>query len=110
MKNGTKNGLQHAKKNGAKQNGAKQIDAQKLMERPCSECGGQIKRKAITQEFEREGVKVKISGFMAWTCSRCGEIYFEPEAADRFAQAVSSLFALALAGKQHKGKVIAQVS
>lgn len=107
MKNGTKNGLQRMKKNGAPK---PKVDPQKLMERPCSECGGQIRRKAISQEFEREGVKVKISGFMAWACSRCGEIYFEPEAADRFAQAVNALFALALAGKQHKGKVKAQVS
>lgn len=105
MKNETKNGLKHTKKNGAEK-----TDPQKLMERPCSECGGQIRRKPITQEFEREGVKVNISGFLAWVCSRCGEIYFEPEGADRFAQAVNALFALALSAKQHKGKVVASVS
>ena len=29
---------------------------------PCSDCGGEVRRKTIAQEFEREGVKVKISG------------------------------------------------
>jgi len=52
-----------------------------LMRSGCSECGGQVKRRAISQEFEREGVKVKLSGFKAWVCAQCGEIYFEPGAA-----------------------------
>lgn len=82
----------------------------RLMEFPCSECGGRLKRKAITQEFEREGVKVKLSGFKAWTCSRCGEIYFEPGGAEKMAQAVNCLFALAFAERQHKGTVIARIS
>ena len=83
--------------------------ASKTMQSPCSECGGQVKRKAITQEFEQEGVRVKLSGFKAWVCTRCGEIYFEPGGAERFAQAVKALFALALAEKQHKGKVVASL-
>ncbi|MBL8187294.1 MAG: YgiT-type zinc finger protein [Acidobacteria bacterium] len=68
-----------------------------------------MKRKAITQEFEREGVKVKLSGFKAWVCQRCGEIYFEPGGAEKFAQAVNCLFALASAEKQHKGRVAASL-
>jgi hypothetical protein len=31
-----------------------------LMKLPCSECGGRLKRKSISQEFEKEGVKVKL--------------------------------------------------
>ncbi|MEK7831470.1 MAG: hypothetical protein AAB401_10325, partial [Acidobacteriota bacterium] len=58
----------------------KKLETQELMERPCSECGRKVRWKAVSQEFEREGVKVKISGFMAWAYSRCREIYFEPEA------------------------------
>jgi len=96
-------------KNG-KKNGKVNSEIQKLMESPCSECGGLVRRKAITQEFEREGVKLKISGFLAWACSRCGEIYFEPGGADRLAEAVNCLFALALAERQHKGKVAATLS
>lgn len=77
---------------------------------PCSECGGEIRRQTIAQEFEREGVKVKLSGVKAWVCSECGEIYFEPGGADRVARAVDSLFALALAEKQHHGAVTADLS
>jgi YgiT-type zinc finger domain-containing protein len=81
-----------------------------LMKSPCSECGGRLKRKAISQEFEKEGVKVKLSGIKAWVCAKCGEIYFEPGGADRLAQAVNSLFALAFAERQHKGTVSARMS
>lgn len=81
-----------------------------LMKAPCSECKGRVRRKKISQEFEKEGVKVKLSGLSAWVCEQCGEIYFEPGGADRVAQAVNSLFALALAERQHKGRVSAQLS
>jgi YgiT-type zinc finger domain-containing protein len=81
-----------------------------LMKSPCSECGGTVKRKAITQEFEREGVKVKLSGVKAWVCNRCGEIYFEPGGAEKVAQAVNCLFALAVAERQHKGTMNARLS
>jgi YgiT-type zinc finger domain-containing protein len=81
-----------------------------LMISSCSECGGRLKRKALTQEFEREGVKVKLSGFKAWTCSRCGEIYFEAGGAEKAAQAVNCLFALAFAERQREGTVIARIS
>jgi YgiT-type zinc finger domain-containing protein len=81
-----------------------------LMKSPCSACKGRVRRKTISQEFEKEGVRVKLSGFKAWVCEQCGEIYFEPGGADRVAQAVNSLFALAPAERQHKGRVSAQLS
>ena len=90
----------HEKKNGMKD----------LMKSPCSECGGRVRRKTISQEFEKEGVKVKLSGLKAWVCERCGEVYFEPGGAEKVAQAVNSLFALALAERQHKGRVSATLS
>ncbi len=77
---------------------------------PCSECRGKLRRKKISQEFEKEGVKVKLSGFKAWVCEQCGEIYFEPGGAERVTQAVNSLFALALAERQRKGTVSARLS
>jgi YgiT-type zinc finger domain-containing protein len=82
----------------------------KSLTSPCSECRGQVRRKTISQEFEKEGVKVKLSGFKAWVCSHCGEIYFEPGGAEKVAQAVNCLFALALAERQHKGTVSAHLS
>jgi YgiT-type zinc finger domain-containing protein len=81
-----------------------------LVKAPCSECRGRLRRKKISQEFEKEGVKVKLSGFKAWVCEQCGEIYFEPGGSERVTQAVNSLFALALAERQHKGRVSARLS
>ncbi len=89
---------------------AQKLSTKALMEGPCSDCGGQVRRKAISQEYEREGIVVKISGFKAWACSRCGEIYFEPGASDRLVHAVNSLFELARSGNHHKGKLRAAVS
>ena len=69
-----------------------------------------MKRTAITQEFENEGIVVRISGVRAWVCAKCGEIYFEPGGAKRMAEAVQSLFALARSEKQHKGTLVADLS
>lgn len=81
-----------------------------LMKQRCSECGGSLRRQPIEREFEREGVTVKLSGVNAWVCSNCGEVYFEPGGADRLAAAVECLFELAIAEKQHRGKVSASVT
>jgi YgiT-type zinc finger domain-containing protein len=97
-------------KNGKTQVKIKNTDRPKMMELPCSVCGGEIQRKAISQEFEREGVKITISGFKSWACSSCGEIYFEPGSVDKLAQAANSLFALAATEKRQKSKVLARVS
>ena len=76
----------------------------------CSECGGPARRKVITQEFEKEGVRVRLSGLQASVCGRCGEIYFEPGGAQQVVQAVNSLFRLAFAERQHKGRLAAHLS
>jgi len=81
-----------------------------LMKLPCSECGGRLRREAIEQEFEKEGITVKLSGVKAWVCEQCGEVYFAPGGAEKVAQAVQSLFALAYAEKQHKGRLSAELS
>jgi len=82
----------------------------KFLKSKCSECGGQVRRKTIAQEFEKEGAKVKLSGLQAWVCLRCGEVYFEPGGAQQVVQAVNSLLRLAFAERQHKGTLSAQVS
>jgi YgiT-type zinc finger domain-containing protein len=81
----------------------------KIMSKHCSECKGCVRSKRISQEFEKEGVKVKLSGLKAWVCEQCGEIYFEPGGAEKVVQAVNCLFALALTEKQHKGTLSARV-
>jgi YgiT-type zinc finger domain-containing protein len=76
---------------------------------PCSECGGRIEKKYISQEFEREGLTVKLSGIAALVCAKCGEIYFQPGGADKVAEAANSLFRLAQTEKQHKHSLTAQI-
>lgn len=80
-----------------------------MSKEPCSECGGRLERKYIAQEFEREGVKVNLSGIAALVCIKCGEIYFQPGGADKVAEAANSLFSLAVSGKQHKHSVTARI-
>jgi YgiT-type zinc finger domain-containing protein len=82
----------------------------RLAKSKCSECGGQVRRKTIAQQFEKEGVTVKLSGLKAWVCARCGEVYFEPGGAQQVVQAVNALFKLAFAERQHKGTLSAQLT
>ena len=77
---------------------------------PCSECGGQIRRRSISQEFEREGVRVTVSGIQAQVCDECGEVYFEPGGAQALVEAVNRLFELAHKNRQHKGVIAAAVA
>lgn len=77
---------------------------------PCSECGGSLRTRTIRQEFEREGVRVSVSGIRASVCSRCGEVYFAPGGAQALVDAANGLFALARRNRQSKGKLSAAVS
>jgi len=81
-----------------------------LMHSPCSECGGAVGYRTITPEFEREGLRVSVSGIRALVCTTCGEVYFEPGGAQALVEAVDRLFALARRNNQHKGKLAAAVS
>lgn len=77
---------------------------------PCSECEGGIEVRYITQEFEREGIRVSVSGIRALVCERCGEFYLEPGSAQALVEVVDSLFALAQRNRQRKGKLVGAVS
>ncbi len=81
-----------------------------LMDKPCSDCGKSLEKKMITQEFEREGVKIQLSGLKAWVCKGCGETYFKPGGADKVANAANSLFELARIEEQHKGAIVAKLN
>jgi YgiT-type zinc finger domain-containing protein len=76
---------------------------------PCSECFGKLEKKYISQEFEKEGITVRLSGILAFVCTKCGDIYFLPGGADKITEAVNSLFDLAIIEKQHKHKMTAQI-
>ena len=77
---------------------------------PCSNCGGKVRRKAISREFNREGVRVTVRGVRAIVCAKCGEVYFEPGAAQALLDAANALFALAKRNRQRKGQLAGVVS
>ncbi len=103
-----KNGKQTQGKNGSNHKPASAPT--RVRNKPCSDCGGQVSSKTVTEEFEREGIRINISGFEAWVCSKCGATLFEPAVADRLVQAANSLFELARAGNSYQGAVLAQVA
>ncbi len=63
----------------------------------------------VSQQFEREGTVVEVSGVRALVCRNCGETYFLPGGAQSVAQAANSLFEVARRNQQHKGKVAGEV-
>jgi YgiT-type zinc finger domain-containing protein len=77
---------------------------------PCSECGGAVRTRRIKQEFEREGIRVSVSGIRALVCSRCGAVYFAPGGAQAVVEAANGLFALARQNRQSRGRLSAAVS
>ena len=77
---------------------------------PCSHCGGKVRRKAISREFTREGTRVVVRGVRAIVCMKCGEVYFEPEAAQALLNAANALFVLAEKNRQRKGQLAGVVS
>lgn len=80
------------------------------MHATCSECDGEVKTQTVTQEFEREGVRVEVAGIRTSVCQECGEIYFKPGGAQAVVEAANSLFDLARNNQQHKGKLTARTT
>ena len=74
--------------------------------RKCSQCGKQTRWQSVSQEFEREGRTVRISGIPAMVCPNCDVVYYPPGVADRVARATDALFALA--SDSHKSLVSAE--
>jgi YgiT-type zinc finger domain-containing protein len=61
----------------------------------CTECGAKMEAKEVSQEFEREGVRVCIDGIPALVCPKCGDVSFAPGIAQKIVEAASSLFEIA---------------
>ena len=80
-----------------------------VLHSPCSECGGNVHPRTITQEFEREGMRVSVGGIRTLVCSQCEAIYFEPDGAQALVEAVNGLFAFAKRNQQRKGKLISAI-
>jgi YgiT-type zinc finger domain-containing protein len=61
----------------------------------CRECRqGRLKKSEVAQEFEREGLKVKIEGIPAYVCDHCGLAHYPPGVTGHVTHAASELFAL----------------
>lgn len=75
----------------------------------CSECGGSVRPRTITQGFEREGMCVSVAGIRTLVCTKCDAVYFEPGGAQALVEAVNSLFAFAKRNQQHKGKLLSAI-
>lgn len=72
--------------------------------RNCSECHNQMEAKTIAQEYEREGITVKIEGIPAMVCPNCGAISFTPGMPDKIKKAFDSMYVLA--EEKHKGSLL----
>lgn len=73
----------------------------------CSDCNGNLTIAFIDQEFEREGMRIMVSGIKVLQCEQCGEVYFEPGASQSLVETVNCLFDFARKNRQSKGKITA---
>ena len=80
-----------------------------ILHSACSECGGTVRPRTITQEFEREGMRVSIGGIRTLVCTKCDAVYFEPGGAQALVEAINSLFAFAKQNQQHKGRLVSAI-
>ncbi len=74
----------------------------------CTDCGAKMELRTVSQEFEREGLRVRITGIPAAVCPECGDISFAPGVADNIVKAANSLFALA--AERHRGLIVAEAA
>ncbi len=49
----------------------------------CTDCGTPVGFKAVSQEFEREGLRVRLTGIPVAVCPQCGDVSFAPGVADK---------------------------
>ena len=76
------------------------------LELRCTDCGGRMRQKAVAQEFERAGLRVRLTGIPAAVCPRCGDTSFGPGVADKIATAANAVFEIA--AERHKGLLVAE--
>jgi YgiT-type zinc finger domain-containing protein len=58
----------------------------------CADCRRQIEWREASQEFERDGLRVRISGIPATVCPHCGAISYPAGVPDKIIAAADSLF------------------
>lgn len=74
----------------------------------CKACRqGKLYKREVSQEFEREGLEVRIDGIPALVCDNCDQVYFPPGIGDKITNAANQLFFLSEI--KHVGKYSAAV-
>lgn len=61
----------------------------------CSDCHSPTEFRVVTEEYERGGVRVRISGIPAMVCPNCGAVSFSAGVTTRIAEAANALCAVA---------------
>jgi YgiT-type zinc finger domain-containing protein len=74
--------------------------------RLCSDCRHQMEWGEVSQEFERDGLRVRISGIPAMVCPNCGAVSYPAGVPSKILTAAESLFEL-LVGR-HRGALRAE--
>jgi len=74
--------------------------------RLCADCRHQTQWQEVSQEFEREGMRVRISGIPAMVCPNCGAISYPAGIPDKILTAANSLFDLL--ADRHRGVLQAE--
>ena len=69
--------------------------------RLCADCRHQTQWQEVSQEFERDGLRVRISGIPAMVCPHCGAISYSAGVPDKIIAAANSL--LVLLADRHRG-------
>lgn len=74
--------------------------------RLCADCRHQTQWQEVSQEFERGGLRVRISGIPAMVCPNCGAISYPAGVPDKIIAAANSLFELL--ADRHRGALRAE--
>lgn len=69
--------------------------------RCCSDCGTQTEWGEVEQEYERDGIRVRLNGLPAMVCPNCGATSFTPETTEHILEAANAMFKVA--SGRHKG-------
>jgi YgiT-type zinc finger domain-containing protein len=64
--------------------------------------------KSISEEFERDGLRVRITGIPAMVCPQCGDTSLAPGVADKTVKAANAMFEIA--EERHRGILIAEAA
>ena len=62
--------------------------------RLCSDCGTLTEFREVTEEYERGGMRIHISGIPAMVCPKCGSISFPAKITGKVAKIAEAMFSL----------------